>query len=300
MPRVTPSPTGVAPATATGRGQPNDRRRSDEPPSQLPHCPGEDGRPHALVRAGTARTPCANGRAKPRATRSERAPLRPSADLRCHKRHGCACRGSRSGPCDQSESGRALVPGSALGRRAARLSSRCNCTRPLPVADVRGETRRQRDCAVAWSQRSRREPVAPHLRKHVGRSVQLESVSLVRAAIARPAAIAKRDDLSDQRVRLNVRFDEDHPSRTGGPPGLLTGLQSARARKVKHEQTTRIEGVMATRKHRAQCRGPAGARSDIAKHLADRNDCRARWGLARRREPRPRHPGGAHRLRTFG
>jgi hypothetical protein len=128
---------GVARTTATGRGQPNDRKRSDEPLSQLPHSPGEDGRP-PLGRAGTARTPCADGRAEPRATRSERAPRRPSAELGRHKRHGCACRGSVSGPCDQSESGRALVPGSALGRRAARLSEETEPAFRFQVAPVLG------------------------------------------------------------------------------------------------------------------------------------------------------------------
>jgi hypothetical protein len=159
MPRVTPSPPGVAPATAIGRGQPNDRKRSDEPLSQLPHCPGEDGRPHALGRAETARTPCANGRAKPRATRSERAPARPSADLRCHKRHGCACRGSPSGPCDQSASGRALVLGSALGRRAARLSSRCTCTRPFPCTASTPTCRPQAPGTAPSSHSGREAPV---------------------------------------------------------------------------------------------------------------------------------------------
>jgi hypothetical protein len=53
------------------------------------------------------------------------------------------------------------------------------------------------------------------------------------------------------------------------------GLQSARAREVEHEQATWLKGVMAAREYGAKCRGPAGARSDVAEDLADRNNCRA-------------------------
>jgi hypothetical protein len=50
-------------------------------------------------------------------------------------------------------------------------------------------------------------------------------------------------------------LDEDHLSRTGGPAVLFTRLQPARAREVKHEQATWLEGVTATHKHEPSVAG---------------------------------------------